>query len=59
MPRSDQGIIRDRYTVIPRTAIFLRRWESYLLLKSTATKRLAPIKIIVLQNLFMRFFVAG
>jgi 8-oxo-dGTP diphosphatase len=40
MPQSDQGITKDRYTVIPRTAIFLRRGDSYLLLKGAATKRL-------------------
>jgi len=40
MPQSDQGITKDRYTVIPRTAIFLRRGESYLLLKGAPTKRL-------------------
>ena len=40
MPQSDQGISRDRYTVIPRTAIFLRRGASYLLLKGAPTKRL-------------------
>jgi 8-oxo-dGTP diphosphatase len=40
MPQSDQGITEDRYTVIPRTAIFLRRGESYLLLKGAPTKRL-------------------
>ena len=40
MPQSDQGISKDRYTVIPRTAIFLRRGESYLLLKGAPTKRL-------------------
>jgi len=40
MPRSDQGISNDRYTVIPRTAIFLRRGESYLLLKGSPNKRL-------------------
>lgn len=40
MPQSDQGITTDRYTVIPRTAIFLRRGESYLLLKGAPTKRL-------------------
>ena len=40
MPQSDQGLNRDRYTVIPRTAIFLRRGESYLLLKGALTKRL-------------------
>ncbi|MBN2116245.1 MAG: NUDIX domain-containing protein [Anaerolineales bacterium] len=40
MPRSDQGVTSDRYTVIPRTAIFLRRGDSYLLLKGAPTKRL-------------------
>ena len=40
MPQSDQITTNDRYTVIPRTAIFLRRDESYLLLKGAPTKRL-------------------
>lgn len=40
MPLSDQGITKDKYTVIPRTAIFLRRGDSYLLLKGAPTKRL-------------------
>lgn len=40
MPQSDQGITKDRYSIIPRTAIFLRRGESYLLLKGAPTKRL-------------------
>ena len=40
MPQSDQGVTRDRYTVIPRTAIFLRREDRYLLLKGAPTKRL-------------------
>ncbi|HMD79662.1 MAG TPA: NUDIX domain-containing protein [Anaerolineales bacterium] len=40
MPQSDQGINQDRYTVIPRTAIFLRRGDAYLLLKGAPTKRL-------------------
>jgi 8-oxo-dGTP diphosphatase len=40
MPQSDQGVTRDRYTVIPRTAIFLRRGDSFLLLKGAPTKRL-------------------
>ena len=44
MPQSDQGITKDRYTVIPRTAIFLRRGDSYLLLKGSPTKRLWPNK---------------
>jgi 8-oxo-dGTP diphosphatase len=42
MPQSDQGITKDRYMVIPRTAIFLRRGDSYLLLKGAPTKRLWP-----------------
>ena len=40
MPQSDQGVNKDRYTVIPRTAIFLRRGDSFLLLKGASTKRL-------------------
>ena len=40
MPQSDQGINKERYSVIPRTAIFLRRGDSYLLLKGAPTKRL-------------------
>src|SRR5215207_1253901 len=40
MPISDQGLSHDRYTVIPRTAIFLRRGDSFLLLKCAPTKRL-------------------
>lgn len=40
MPVSDQGINLDRYMLIPRTAIFVRREDSYLLLKGAPTKRL-------------------
>lgn len=40
MPQSDQGVTKDRYTVIPRVAIFLRRGDSFLLLKGAPTKRL-------------------
>jgi 8-oxo-dGTP diphosphatase len=40
MPQSDQGVSNSRYTIIPRTAIFLRRGDSYLLLKGSPTKRL-------------------
>lgn len=40
MPVSDQGVTRDRYMLIPRTAIFARRGDEYLLLKGAATKRL-------------------
>ena len=37
---SDQGVTLDRYMLIPRTAIFLRCADSYLLLKGAPTKRL-------------------
>lgn len=40
MPQSDQGVAKDRYMIVPRTAIFLRRGDSYLLLKGAPTKRL-------------------
>jgi 8-oxo-dGTP diphosphatase len=40
MPQSDQGLTHDRYMVIPRTAIFLQRGDSFLLLKGASTKRL-------------------
>jgi 8-oxo-dGTP diphosphatase len=40
MPVSDQGINLERYMLIPRTAIFVRRENSYLLLKGAPTKRL-------------------
>ena len=40
MLQSDQGITNDRYTIIPRTAIFLRRGDLVLLLKGAPTKRL-------------------
>lgn len=40
MPVSDQGVNLDRYMLIPRTAIFLRHGDSYLLLKGAPTKRL-------------------
>ncbi len=40
MPQSDQGVAGNRYAVVPRTAIFLRRGDAYLLLKGAPTKRL-------------------
>jgi 8-oxo-dGTP diphosphatase len=40
MPVSDQGVSRDRYMLIPRTLIFLRRGESVLLIKGAPHKRL-------------------
>ena len=40
MPASDQGISADRYTLIPRTLIFLTRGDDVLLLKGSPDKRL-------------------
>jgi 8-oxo-dGTP diphosphatase len=40
MAQIDQGITNNRYLLIPRTLIFLRRGDSYLLLKGASTKRL-------------------
>lgn len=40
MPGSDQGASTDRYMLIPRTAIFVRRGGEYLLIKGAPTKRL-------------------
>jgi len=44
MPASEQGITQGRYTVVPRTAVFLRREEAYLLIKGSPTKRTWPNK---------------
>ena len=40
MPVSDQGVNLDRYMLIPRTAIFVRKGDFCLLLKGAPTKRL-------------------
>jgi 8-oxo-dGTP diphosphatase len=40
MPASDQGASTPRYTLIPRTLIFVTRGERVLLLKGAPTKRL-------------------
>ena len=40
MPVSDQGATQDRYTLIPRTLIFITRGESVLLLKGAPNKRI-------------------
>lgn len=40
MPKSDQGVTADRYTIIPRTLIFLVRGDMVLLIKGAPTKRL-------------------
>ncbi len=42
MPAEEQGVNPGRYKVIPRTAIFLRRGESYLLLKGSDSKKIWP-----------------
>ena len=42
MSQSDQGVTPQNYSVIPRTAIFLRRDGEYLLIKGAADKRLWP-----------------
>jgi 8-oxo-dGTP diphosphatase len=40
MPVSDQGVNIERYMLIPRTMIFVRRGDSFLLLKGAPDKRL-------------------
>jgi 8-oxo-dGTP diphosphatase len=40
MPREDQGVTSDRFSVIPRSLIFIRRGSQVLLLKGAPTKRL-------------------
>jgi 8-oxo-dGTP diphosphatase len=40
MPNSDQGATRDRYMLIPRVLIFVRRGPLVLLLKGAPSKRL-------------------
>jgi 8-oxo-dGTP diphosphatase len=39
---SEQAVERGRYRLIPRTVIFLRQGDSYLLIKGSRTKRLWP-----------------
>lgn len=40
MPKSDQGVDRNRYQLIPRTLIFVTRGSEVLLLKGASTKRI-------------------
>ncbi|MEJ2262008.1 MAG: NUDIX domain-containing protein [Anaerolineales bacterium] len=40
MPASDQGLSQSRYTLVPRTLIFLTRGDKILLLKGGPHKRL-------------------
>jgi 8-oxo-dGTP diphosphatase len=42
MPGSDQGVSRDRYSLIPRCLIFLQRADEVLLFKGSPDKRLWP-----------------
>ena len=42
MPQTNQGVVGDRYSVIPRTLIFITRDDAVLLLKGSPTKRLWP-----------------
>src|SRR5690606_7767237 len=39
-PSSDQKVTLDRYMLIPRTMILIRRGDEYLLMKGAPTKRL-------------------
>lgn len=40
MPKSDQGVTRDRYMLIPRVLVFVTRGSRVLLLRGSPTKRL-------------------
>lgn len=40
MPKSDQGVTADRYTIIPRALIFITQGDAVLLIKGAPTKRL-------------------
>jgi 8-oxo-dGTP diphosphatase len=42
MPAQDQDSGSNRYSIIPRTAVFLRHGDAYLLLKGAADKKLWP-----------------
>jgi 8-oxo-dGTP diphosphatase len=42
MAHNEQGLFPDRYHVIPRTLIFLKKNESILLIKGAETKKLWP-----------------
>lgn len=42
MPATEQGVNSERYKVIPRSAMFLRSGERYLLLKGADTKKIWP-----------------
>jgi len=44
MPAQEQGAGKGRYMLIPRTAIFVRRGDSYLLIMGAQSKKLWPGK---------------
>jgi len=42
MPAREQGVQAERYSLIPRTAIFLRDGDAFLLLRGSSSKRIWP-----------------
>ena len=40
MPREEQGVTSDRFSVIPRSLIFINRGDQILLLRGAPNKRL-------------------
>jgi 8-oxo-dGTP diphosphatase len=44
MPASEQGITPDRYMLVPRTIVFLRQGDAYLLIKGSPSRRRWPNK---------------
>ncbi|HEX2981277.1 MAG TPA: NUDIX domain-containing protein [Anaerolineaceae bacterium] len=42
MGKAEQGVTTDRYTMVPRTLVFLTRGDRVLLLKGASTKRIWP-----------------
>lgn len=40
MPKSDQGVDKSRYQIIPRTLVFVTRGNEVLLLKGSKTKKI-------------------
>jgi 8-oxo-dGTP diphosphatase len=42
MPTEEQGVVPDRYLLVPRTIVFARQGRSYLLIKGASSKRIWP-----------------
>jgi 8-oxo-dGTP diphosphatase len=40
MPASDQGVLHDRYTIIPRVLVFITRGREVLMIKGAPDKRI-------------------